>query len=91
MLQAAVLDCQFLDPFPFSDDGFVPTEVDICRCDVAQTFLTFKVAGQIIVFQQHAIFQGLKAGRTDDPNASRLSSSSGKSVKNSAGWQLPAA
>ena len=59
MLQAAVFDCQFLDLFPFADDGFVSPEVDICRCDVAQTFmvtlviiilhecpdLTFKIAG----------------------------------------------
>ena len=64
MLQAAVSDCQFLDLFPFSQDGFVSTEVDICGCDFAQTLLvtpviiiidegadlTFKVAGQIIVF-----------------------------------------
>ena len=49
----------FLDLFPFSDDGFVSPEVDIRRCDVAQTFmvtlvvvildecpdLTFKIAG----------------------------------------------
>ena len=73
MLQAAVLDCQFLDLFPFSDDGFVSPEVDIRRCDVAQTFvvtlviiilhecpdLTFKVAGQIIVFQKDGVFHGL--------------------------------
>ena len=29
MLQAAFMDCQFLDTVPFSDDGFVPVEVDI--------------------------------------------------------------
>ena len=34
MLQAALLDCQFLDLFPFSDDGFVAAEVDVCGCDV---------------------------------------------------------
>ena len=59
MLQAAVFDCQFLDLFPLSDDGFVSPEVDIRWCDVAQTFmvtlvvvildecpdLTFKIAG----------------------------------------------
>ena len=73
MLQAAVFDCQFLDPLPFSDDGFFSPEVDIRWCDVAQTFvvmlviiilhecpdLTFKVAGQIIVFQKDAVFHGL--------------------------------
>ena len=59
MLQAAVFDCQFLDLFTFSDDGFVSPKVDIRWCDVAQTFmvtlvvvildecpdLTFKIAG----------------------------------------------
>ena len=59
MLQAAVFDCQFLDLFPFSDDGFVSPKVDIRWCDVAQNFmvtlvvvildecpdLTFKIAG----------------------------------------------
>ena len=73
MLQAATLDCQFFDPLPFSDDGFFSPEVDIRWCDVAQTFvvtlviiilhecpdLTFKVAGQIIVFQKDAVFHGL--------------------------------
>ena len=32
-------DCQFFDPLPFSDDGFVSPEVDIRWCDVAQTFM----------------------------------------------------
>ena len=73
MLQAAILDCQFFDPLPFSDDGFFSPEVDIRWCDVAQTFvvkmvivildecldLLFKVAGQIIVFQKDAVFHGL--------------------------------
>jgi hypothetical protein len=59
MLQAAILDCLFFDLFPFSDDVFVSSEVDIRWCDVAQTFvvtmgivildecldLLFKVAG----------------------------------------------
>ena len=43
MLQAAVFDCQFLDLFPFSDDGFVSPEVDIRRCDVAQTFMVTEI------------------------------------------------
>ena len=59
MLQAADFDSQFLDIFPFTDDGFVSPEVDIRWCDVAQTYvvtlvvvildecpdLTFKIAG----------------------------------------------
>ena len=73
MLQAAVLDCRFLDPFPFSDDSFVPAEVDVRRRNVAQTFmvtlgviildegsdLTFKITWQIIIFQQDAVFHSL--------------------------------
>ena len=73
MLQATILDCLFFDLFPFSDDVFVSSEVDIRWCDVAQTFmvtmvivilgecldLLFKVAGQIIVFQKDAVFHGL--------------------------------
>ena len=73
MLQATILDCLFFDLFPFSDDVFVSSEVDIRWCDVAQTFLVtmvivildecldllFKVAGQIIVFQKDAVFHGL--------------------------------
>ena len=65
MLQAALSDCQFLDLFPFSDDGFVAPEVDIGGCDVVQALvvalvvvvidegpdLAFKIAGQIVVFQ----------------------------------------
>ena len=51
MLQAAVLDCQFLDLFPFSDDGFVPAEVDIRRCDIAQTFV---VSFGIVVIDEGA-------------------------------------
>lgn len=39
MLLAAVLDYQFLDLFPFSDDGFVSPEVNIRWRDVAQTLV----------------------------------------------------
>ena len=73
MLQATILDCLFFDLFPFSDDVFVSSGVDIRWCDVAHTFmetmvivildecidLLFKVAGQIIVFQKDAVFHGL--------------------------------
>ena len=33
MLQAALLDCPFLDLFPFSENGFVAPEVDVGRYD----------------------------------------------------------
>ena len=39
MLQAALLDCPFLDPFPFSKNGFVASEVDVCGCDVVQALV----------------------------------------------------
>ena len=73
MLQAALSDCLFLDPFPFSQDGFVPAEVNVSRCDVAQALvvalvvividegldLTFEIAGQVIVFQQDTVLHSL--------------------------------
>jgi len=43
MLQATILDCLFFDLFPFSDDVFVSSEVDIRWCDVAQTFMVTMV------------------------------------------------
>ena len=65
MLQAAFSDCLFLDHFPFSENGFVASEVDVSGCDVVQALmvsfvvvvidecadLTFEIAGQVIVFQ----------------------------------------
>ncbi len=39
MLQAAFLDCQFLDLFPFSENGFSPVEVDVGRRDVVQALM----------------------------------------------------
>ena len=59
MLQAAILDCLFLDLFPFSENGFIVAKVDVGGCDVVQalvvslvvvvfdeaTDLTFQVAG----------------------------------------------
>ena len=67
MLQAALLDCQFLDLFPFPNDGFVAPKIDVSRCDVVQTLmvsfvvvvidegpdLAFEITGQIVVFQQN--------------------------------------
>ena len=37
MLQAAILDCLFLDRFPFSENAFVPSEVDVRRSDVRRS------------------------------------------------------
>ncbi len=73
MLQAAFLDCLFLDLFPFSDDVLVAAEVDIGGCDVAEALvvsfvvvvidegpdLAFKVAGQVVVLQQNLVLHGL--------------------------------
>ena len=39
MLQAALLDCPFLDFLPSSDDGFVASEVDVGWCDVVQALV----------------------------------------------------
>ena len=73
MLQAAILDCLFLDLFPFSENVFVTSEVDICRSDVVQalvlavvvvvidedTDLLFQIAWQVVVFQKYAVLHGL--------------------------------
>lgn len=73
MLQAAFLDCLYFDLCPFSDDGFVTAEVDIGGRDVVKALfvtlvvvilnessdLPFKIARQVIVLQQNAIFHGL--------------------------------
>ena len=70
MLQAALLDCPFLDLFPFSETGFVAPEVDVCRCDVVQALvialvvvvihegfdMSFNITGQEVVFKQDAVF-----------------------------------
>ena len=39
MLQAALADCLRLDPFPFSENGFVAAKVDVSRCDVVQALV----------------------------------------------------
>ena len=73
MLQAALLDSQFLDLVPLSDDGFVAPEIDVSRCDVVQALvvslvvviidegpdLMFEIAGQVVVFQQNPVLHGL--------------------------------
>ena len=73
MLQAALLDCPFLYLFPFSENGFVAPEVDVCRCDVVQALvvtlivvilderadLAFKITGEGLVLQQNPVLHGL--------------------------------
>ena len=73
MLQAAILDCLFLDLFPFSENVFIASEVDVCRSDVVQalviavivvvidkdTDLLLQIAWQVIVFQKNAVLHGL--------------------------------
>ena len=73
MLQAAILDCLFLDLFPFSENVFVTSEVDVCRSDVVQalviavvvvvidedTDLLLQIAWQVVVFQENAVLHGL--------------------------------
>ena len=73
MVQAAVLDGQFLDLFRPFDNGGVTPEVGVGWCDVIDALvvavvivmldegadLVFKVARQEIVFQQDLVLEGL--------------------------------
>ena len=73
MLQAAILDCGSFDPFSFQQDGLSAAEVNVGRRDIVQALVIaamvvvidegvdsgFQVAGQIVVFQQDAVLQGL--------------------------------
>ena len=73
MLQAAILDCLFLDLFPFSENVFVTSEIDVCRSDVVQalviavvvvvidedTDLLLQIAWQVVVFQENAVLHCL--------------------------------
>ncbi len=52
MLQAAVLDCRFLDFYPFPDDGFVAPEIDAGRCDVVQALVVSLV---VVVFDEGSV------------------------------------
>ena len=49
MLQAALLDCQFLDLLPFPDDGFVAPKIDVSGCDVVQALM---VAFVVVVIDE---------------------------------------
>ena len=73
MLQAPMFECLSLDPFSSFDDGGSPAEVGIGGCHIVQALvvalvvivldegldLLFEIAGQEVVFQQHAVLQGL--------------------------------
>ena len=73
MLQAAVGDGLSFDPFSFCQDGWTASEVDVGRGEVVDALvvaamvvvgnksrdLGFEIAGQEVVFQQDAVFQGL--------------------------------
>ena len=73
VLQAPMFDGLSLDPFTLFDDGWGPAEVGVGGCHVGQRFvitlvvivldegldLGLEVAGQEVVLQQDAVFQGL--------------------------------
>jgi len=73
MLQAALLDCQFLDLFPFSDDGFVTPKIDVGGCVFVEALViplavvvldegpnqAFKITGQVAVLQQNPVLHDL--------------------------------
>ena len=73
MVQAAVLDGQFLDPVSPFNDGCVAAEVGVGGRNVTEALvvamvvvvideaadLVFEIAGQEVIFQQDAVFQGL--------------------------------
>lgn len=73
MLQATILNCLFLDLFPFSENVFVTSEVDVCRRDVVQALviavivvmiderfdLLLQIDWQVVVFQKNAVLHGL--------------------------------
>ena len=73
VLQASFLDGFAFDPFSFQQDGLSPTEVSVGGRDVLQALviavvivvldegldLSFKVARQIVVLEQDAVFQSL--------------------------------
>ena len=42
MLQAALLDCPFFDLFPFSENGFVAAEVDVCGWNGAPRIFQYR-------------------------------------------------
>ena len=73
MLQASMLDGLSLDPFTLFDDGWRPPEVGVGGRHVGQALvvalvivvlderidLGLKIAGEEVVLEQDAVFQGL--------------------------------
>ena len=73
MVQAAILDGQFLDLFLPFDNGSVTPEVGVGRCDVIDALVVamvvvmidegadphFQIARQVVVFQQDLVLEGL--------------------------------
>jgi hypothetical protein len=80
VLQAAMFDGYAFDAGALGEDGFVPAEVGVGWCHVAQAFMVslviivlderldlgFEVAGQEVVFEQDAVLQGLVPGDCQD-------------------------
>ena len=72
-MQASRFERLSFDPFSLLQNGFVTAKVDVGGCDVVQALMVtlvvvvinegfdlgFKIAGQEVVFQQDAVFQGL--------------------------------
>ncbi len=73
VLQAAFVECQFLDFLPFSENGFSPVEVDVGWCHIVPALvvavivvvfdkcfdLPLQIAGQKIMLQQNPVLHGL--------------------------------
>jgi len=73
VLQAPMFDSLLFDLLPFDQNGLAAPEVDVGGREVAQALvvtavivvfdegldLSFKVARQVVVFQQDPVFQGL--------------------------------
>ena len=73
VLQAPMFDGDAFDAGALGEDGFVPAEVGVGWRHVAQAFMVtlviivfdegldlgFEVAGQEVVFEQDAVFEGL--------------------------------
>ena len=73
VMQAPLFDGFAFDPFSLFDDGLCPAEVGISGRDVVQALvialmvvvfderfdLCFQIAGEVIILQQDAVFQGL--------------------------------
>ena len=72
-MQAPMFDGLAFDLLPFDQDGVAAPEVDVGGCEVAEALvvapmivmgdegidLGFEVAGQIVVFQQDPVLEGL--------------------------------